>query len=132
MIHPRILMGATALAFGFAFAAHPLQASPADYRFELAGEPHLSGGKNIVPVRLVHVSDGKPVPDAVVFESKADMGPAGMATMPAPVMALPAKDGVYSFAIEPGMTGTWALHLAAKVQGEPDTVRGTLNVDLVK
>jgi hypothetical protein len=30
------------------------------------------------------------------------------------------------------MAGTWALHLAAKVLGEPETVRGTVDVDLVK
>lgn len=103
-----------------------------DYRFELAGKPTVSAGKNMVRVRLVHVADGKPVPDAVIFESKADMGPAGMPTMPAPVKAMPAKNGVYSFEVEPGMAGTWALHLAAKVQGEPETVRGTVNADLVK
>ncbi len=110
-------------------AAH---AAAQDYRFELAGKPTVSAGKNTVQVRLVHVTGGKPVPDAVIFESKADMGPAGMPTMPAPVTPMPAKNGVYSFDVEPGMAGTWALHLAAKVQGEPDTVRGTVNVDLVK
>jgi hypothetical protein len=52
--------------------------------------------------------------------------------MTAPVKPLPSKDGIYSFAVEPGMAGTWALHLAAKVQGEPETVRGTVNADLVK
>lgn len=70
--------------------------------------------------------------DAVIFESKADMGPSGMATMPAPVKALPPKDGIYSLEVVPGMAGTWALHLAAKVQGEPETVRGTVNAELVK
>ncbi|MDX2292678.1 FixH family protein, partial [Streptomyces roseofulvus] len=59
-------------------------------------------------------------------------GPAGMATMTAPVKSMPAKGGVYSFEVVPGMTGTWALHLAAKVQGEPETVRGTINADPVK
>jgi len=68
----------------------------------------------------------------VIFESTADMGPNGMPTMPAPINALPAKDGIYSFEVEPGMAGTWALHLAAKVQGEAETVRGTINADLVK
>lgn len=112
-------------------AAH---AAAQDYRFELAGKPTVSAGKNTVQVRLVHVTDGKPVPDAVIFESKADMGPAGMPTMPAPVTPTPtpATNGVYSFDVEPGMAGTWALHLAAKVQGEQETVRGTVNADLVK
>jgi YtkA-like len=123
---------AAALACGLAFTAMPAFAKSADYRFELVGKPQLSGQKDIVQVRLVHVPDGKPVADAVIFESKADMGPAGMESMTAPVKALPAKGGTYSFEVEPGMAGTWALHLAAKVQGEAETVRGTINADLVK
>jgi hypothetical protein len=132
MIRNRIVAGAFAFASGVVFAALPTYAATTDYKFELVGKPQLSGHKDIVQVRVVHVADGKPVPDAVIFESKADMGPEGMATMGAPVKALPAKDGIYSFEVEPGMAGTWALHLAAKVQGEPDTVRGTINAALVK
>jgi hypothetical protein len=127
-----LVTGAAALACGLAFTAMPAFAKSADYRFELVGKPTLSGQKDIVQVRLVHVPDGKPVADAVIFESKADMGPAGMESMTAPVKALPAKGGTYSFEVEPGMAGTWALHLAAKVQGETETVRGTINADLVK
>ena len=108
------------------------EAAAQDYRFELVGKPTVSAGKDTVQMRLVHAADGKPVLDAVIFESKADMGPAGMATMTAPVKVLPAKDGVYGFEVDPGMAGTWALHLAAKVQGEPETVRGSVNVNLVK
>lgn len=130
MISTRIFAGTVALACGLPFT--PVQAKDTDYRFELVGKPQASAKKDIIQVRLLHVADAKPVPDAVIFESKADMGPAGMDTMTAPVKALPAKEGVYSFEVDPGMAGTWALHLAAKVQGEPDTVRGTLNVDLVK
>ena len=114
------------------FAALPSFAAVADYRFELVGKPQLSGQKDVVKIRLVHTTDGKPVTDAVIFESKADMGPAGMESMPAPVKALPVKEGIYSFEIDPGMAGTWALHLAAKVQGETGTVRGTVNLELVK
>ena len=132
MIRNHVVAGAVAFAGSFALAALPIHAATTDYRFELIGKPQLSAHKDIVQVRLVHVADGKPVPDAVIFESKADMGPEGMATMGAPVKALPAKDGVYSFEVEPGMAGTWALHLAAKVQGEAETVRGTVNAALVK
>ncbi len=128
----RILASAAAFACGLVFAALPSFAAATDYRFELLGKPQLSGAKDIVQIRLVHAADGKPVPDAVIFETAADMGPAGMPTMPAQVKALPAKDGIYSFEIDPGMAGTCALHLAAKVQGEPETVRGTVNADLVK
>jgi len=124
----RLIAGAAALACAFASSVLPAQAGEADYRFELVGAPQ----KDIVQVRLLHAADGKPVPDAVIFESTADMGPSGMAAMAAPVKPLPAKDGVYSFAVEPAMSGTFALHLAAKVQGEPETVRGTITADLVK
>jgi YtkA-like protein len=126
------IASAAVLACGLAFTAVQTRAKSADYRFELVGKSQFSGQKNIVHVRLVHVPDGMPVADAVIFESKADMGPAGMETMTAPIKALPAKGGLYTFEVEPGMTGTWALHLAAKVQGEPETVRGTVNTDLVK
>jgi hypothetical protein len=132
MIRSRMLAGATVLGCGLALYAVQARAASADYHFELVGKPQLSAKKNIVQVRLVHANDGKSVSDAVIFESKADMGPAGMDTMSAPVKALPAKGGVYSFEVDPGMGGTWALHLAAKVQGEPETVRGTINADLVK
>jgi hypothetical protein len=132
MIDTRVLASVSALACGFVFTVVHAQAKSADYRFELIGKPQLSGQKDVVRVRLVHTTDGKPVPDAVIFENKADMGPAGMETMTAPVKALSAKGGVYSFEVDPGMAGTWALHLAAKVQGEPETVRGTINADLVK
>lgn len=114
-------------------ASSPARAAAQDYRFELVGKPQASGGKDRIDIRLVHLPDGKPVADAVVFDSKADMGPMGMPTMAAPVRLLQAgKPGIYSFEIESAMTGTWAIRLAAKVQGEPETVRGTVTADLVK
>jgi hypothetical protein len=108
-------------------------AAAKDYRFELVGKPKLAGGKDTVRVRLVHVPDNKPVPDAVIFESKADMGPAGMPTITAPIKTLPSKElGTYAFEVEPGMAGTWAISLSAKVQGEAETVHGTVTTDLPK
>lgn len=129
MTSTRILAGAAIVSI---FAAATAGAAATDYRFELVGTPRLAAGKDIVQIRLVRAVDGRPVENAVIFESKADMGPAGMATMTAPVKAMPSKGAVYSFEVDPGMAGTWALHLAAKVQGEADTVRGTVNADLVK
>lgn len=132
MTATRLFASATALVCACALVTLPALAKADDYRFELVGKPRAKAGRDIVQVRLVHLSDSKPVPDAVIFESSADMGPAGMAAMTAPVKPMPAKGGVYSFQVEPGMTGTWALHLAAKLQGEPETVRGTITADLVK
>lgn len=132
----RLIAGVAALGValaGFPGTSTAIAAGP-DYRFELAGKPQPSGdGKEIVGIRLIHLPDGKPVTDAVIFESRADMGPQGMPTMTAPIAALPAGGpGLYRFAVEPTMSGTWALTLAAKVQGETETVRGTVDVALVK
>jgi hypothetical protein len=131
-MHIRFLALATAFACGLVVIAPKSFAAATDYRFELIGEARLSGGKDIIQVRLVHVVDGRPVPNAVIFESTADMAPDGMPTIPAPVKALPTKNSIYSFEIDPVMIGPWAIHLAAKVQGEPESVRGTVEAELVK
>ena len=56
-----------------------------------------------------------------------------MQEMTAPVKPLPPKEpGIYRFEIEPGMAGGWMLSLAAKVQGETETVKGTVTVKLAK
>jgi hypothetical protein len=109
-------------------------AAAKDYRFELAGAAPPTGKAGTVKVRLVHVPDGKPVPDAVVFESRFDMGPDGMPTMTAPATPLKGagEGGVYEVQVEPSMAGNWALALAAKVQGEPETVRGTVTLAVPK
>jgi YtkA-like len=109
------------LAAGYALAG------PADYRFELVQEQPAGPGKTTVTVRLVHAPDSKPVDGAVLFESKTDMGPGGMAEMTGKVSSLPSdKPGLYRFQIETGMAGKWALNLGAKVQGEAGTVGGTV------
>jgi len=134
MNRKQVFASAFALACGFASTVLPAYAGAVDYRFELVGKPKVVGQKDIVQVRIVHAMDGMasmPVTDAVIFESKADMGP-GMEAMTAPVKPVSADRGIYSFAVEPSTAGTWVLHLAAKVQGEPETVRGTVKADLVK
>lgn len=108
-------------------------AAAGDYRFELAGAPQAAaGGKSIVGVRLTHTPDNKPIEGAIIIQSRADMGPDGMKEMTAPIKALPPEAGVYRFEIEPGMGGNWMLTLAAKVQGEAETVRGNVTVNLAK
>jgi hypothetical protein len=106
---------------------HGAFAAASDYRFELA-EARLAGpGKTDVTLRLVRTSDGRPVPDAVIFQTRADMAPAGMPTMTGNVAAQSGqRPGTYRFAVDTGMAGNWALTLSAKVQGEPETVRATV------
>jgi YtkA-like len=114
-------------------AAPLVYAAPQDYRFELSGVPTAAAGKSIVQLRLVHVPDKKPVTGAVVFEVKADMGPDGMPTMAAPAKALPeTTPGVYRVAVQPDMAGNYAITVAAKVQGETETVRGSVTARLKK
>jgi len=130
----RFAAGATALALTVIVGTTCSWSAAADYRFETAGKPQPSpGGKSIVSVRLVHVPDKKPVPGAIIIQTKADMGPEGMAEMTAPMQAVtPKEPGLYLFEIQPGMAGKWMLTLAAKVQGEAETVRGSVTVELLK
>ena len=126
----RAVLGSAFLAgFLLATMGYPA-AAPNDYRFELVQAQPAGPGKTNVTVRLVHVPDNKPVAGAVLFETKSDMGPAGMAEMPGKVSALPAdQPGFYRFRIETGMAGKWALNFGAKVQGEAGTVRGAVTFD---
>ena len=122
----RTLIGAVLFMASALAAAHSL-AAPNDYRFELVQAQPAGPGKTAVTVRLVHVPDNKPVAGAVLFESKTDMEPGGMAEMTGKVSPLPSdQPGIYRFQIETGMAGKWALNLGAKVQGEAGTVRGNL------
>jgi YtkA-like len=119
-------------AFGVTVPAEALAAAQ-DYRFEPAGPPAKSGKATIVKIRLVHVPDGKPVPGAVIFQTRFDMGPDGMATMTAPAKVVRASDAnLYQLELEPPMGGNWALSLSAKVQGETETVNGTVPITIPK
>ena len=126
-------LAAATIATTFATNAH---AAAKDYRFELAGNPQKAGnGTSIVSLKLVHLPDSKPVSGAIVIQSKADMGPIGMAAMGASVKPLPEQpSGIYRFEIPNGAVwkkaDNWALTLDAKVQGEPETVHGTVVVRL--
>lgn len=125
-LHARAFIGGAALAASTLVAAYAL-AAPNDYRFELVQAQPAGPGKTTVSIRLIHVPDSKPVAGAVLFETKTDMGPGGMAEMTGKVSPLPSdQPGIYRFQIETGMAGKWALNLGAKVQGEAGTVRGNL------
>jgi YtkA-like len=121
---------AVAAAFGTAFASGTIlsaQASASDYEFQLVSKELKAGAPADIVVRLVHKPDGKPVPDAVIFATRLDMGPDSMEEMTTPVTAEPGgSPGIYRFKAKLSMAGGWALSLAAKVQGEQETVQGKL------
>ena len=107
--------------------AVPALADVKDYAFELVSSEAKKGDGAEIAVRLLDRATRKPVPDAVIFAKRVDMAPDGMATMDAPIEALPSSEpGVYRFKANLGMAGRWQLSLAAKVQGETGTVESRL------
>src|SRR6266702_1400920 len=48
-----------------------------DYEFQVV-DKIVKKGDAIISVRLVHMPDGKPVPNAVIFATRLDMAPDGM------------------------------------------------------
>jgi hypothetical protein len=97
-----------------------------DYEFQLI-EKDIKKGDAILSLRLVHKPDGKAVPDAVIFATRLDMAPDGMAMMGTPVEPAPGGDpGVYHFKANLTAQGGWQLSLAAKIQGEAGTLENKL------
>jgi hypothetical protein len=102
-------------------------AGASDYVFEPVSTQVKKGDDVIVSVRLKHKPTGKLVTDAVIVQTRIDMAPEGMAEMASPLTALPSTEpGVYSFKTDLSMEGQWLLSIAAKAQGEPETVIGKI------
>jgi hypothetical protein len=105
----------------------PVSAGPNDYAFEPVSQDVHNGKGSELAVRIIHKPTGKPVVGAVVFRTRLDMSPDSMEAMTAKHEALPSTEpGVYRFKADLTMGGGWALKLMAKIQGEPDTVSGTV------
>ncbi len=102
-------------------------ADPKDYRFEAVQAHVAAASDTVVSVRLIHIPDNKPVPDAVIFSSKMEMPMPGMAPMVTKVAAIkPVKPGEYPFQTDLSAGGGWTLSLSAKVQGESGTIAGSV------
>ena len=115
-------IGAALLA---AMAATAL-ADSRDYEFQLV-DKEVKQGEATIAVKLVHKPSGRPIPDAVIFAKRIDMGPDGMEMMDSPIEAVASTEpGVYRFKTKLTMAGNWALSLGAKVQGETGTVENKL------
>jgi hypothetical protein len=114
-------------------ASQMAKAAPEDYEFQLVENEVKQGSEAIVAVRLVDKRSGNPVGDAVVFTTRMDMAPEGMESMTTPVEALPSdQPGVYRFKTDLTMAGGWRFSIAAKVQGETDTVESRLELKAVQ
>ena len=98
-----------------------------DYVFEPVKAEVKKGDDVVVSVRLKHKATGKPVTDALIVQTRIDMSPDAMGEMASPLTAVPSNEpGVYSFKTDLSMQGRWLLSIAAKVQGEPETVVGKI------
>ena len=119
-----ILATAFAVAVSLSITAF---AGASDYVFEPVSTQVKKGDDVIVSVRLKHKPTGKPISDAVIVQTRIDMAPDAMPEMASPITQVSgAEPGVYSFKTDLSMQGRWLLSIAAKVQGEPETVLGKI------
>jgi hypothetical protein len=126
-----LLVSAFAVAMSLTSAAS--FAAAIDYAFEPVATELKKGDDVVVGVRLLHKPSGKPVTDAVIVRTRVDMAPDGMAEMESPVAPLPGSEpGVYAFKTDLPMAGRYQLSVAARVQGEPETVVGKIVFKAVK
>jgi YtkA-like protein len=122
-----------ALAATLSLAASAAMAGAGDYTFEPVKAEMKKGEDVTLAVRLTNRQTGKPVPDAVIFKTRVDMAPDGMAEMESAVAPLPSKEpGVYAFKTDLPMAGRYQMTLSVKVQGEPETVTGKVIVTATK
>ena len=122
----KFLAAAGAMAVIMSLAG-PVFAGANDYVFEPVKAEVKKGDNVVVSVRLKHKTTGKPVTDAVIVQKRIDMSPDAMGEMASPLTPVPSSEpGVYSFKTDLSMQGRWLLSIAAKVQGEPETVVGKI------
>jgi len=122
-----------ALAATLSLAATAALAGAGDYTFEPVKAEMKKGDDVMLAVRLTNKRTGKPVADAVVFKTRVDMAPDGMAEMESAVAPLPSKEpGVYAFKTDLPMAGRYQVTMSVKVQGEPETVTGKVVVTATK
>lgn len=122
-----------ALAATLWLAASAAMAGAGDYAFEPVTTQMKKGDDVTLSVRLTNKQTGKPVTDAVIFKTRVDMAPDGMAEMESAVAPLPSQEpGVYAFKTDLPMAGRYQVTLSAKVQGEAETVTGKVIVTAIK
>lgn len=100
-----------------------------DYALDLVETTLPVGAKAILTVRLTDLRTNAPVADAVIFATRLDMAPDGMESMTLPVTPLPTEvAGLYRFTTDLAMAGNWRFSVAAKLQGEAETVKAELTL----
>jgi len=131
MIRKFVLAGA-ALAVAASVAGTAF-AGAADYAFEPVKAEVKSGNEATVAVRLVHKPSGRAVADAHIIETRLVMPHHGSAEMTSAIAPLPSPEpSVFAFKAPLMMEGEWLLSIAAKVQGEAETVIGKVTFNVAR
>jgi YtkA-like len=126
-MNPKPFRAAVLAGLALALAVPPALAGASDYVFEPVSREVRNGDGSELAVRLIHKPTGKPVAGAIVFRTRLDMSPGDMAAMTAKHEALAGGEpGIYRFRAKLTMAGKWALKLMAKMQGEPETIEGSV------
>jgi len=118
-----VMLGSIMIALGSSALA-----AAGDYRFE-AVTKQVGVAQNVpITVRLIHVPSSKPVIDAIILPARLEMM-MGSAPMVAPVRPQGSDGkGGYILVSDVSMEGAWTLKLAAKAQGEPETITGSVSI----
>ena len=117
---------ARALASGLLLPSSTAFADIRDYEFKLVKD-QVKKGQAVVDVRLIHRPDERAVPDAVIFASRLDMAPDDMEQMTSAIEPVKSPEpGVYRFKVDLTDEGRWRVSLAAKIQGETETLQSRL------
>ena len=131
--YARAFQGALTAIAAIGMASTAAFADIKDYKFELVSQAIQTGPDKVIAVRLINTKTGKFVPDAVIFATRLDMAPDGMAEMATKIAPMPGGEpGVYKFKAAFSMAGRWQLSLGAKVQGETGTVENKLVITAQK
>ncbi len=99
-------------------------AAPADYEFILLETTLPQGAGAILTLAVTDLRTQTAVTDAVIFATRLDMAPDGMATMTTPVAALVSEiPGQYRFQADLGMAGAWRFSIAVHFDNETEIIR---------
>jgi YtkA-like len=116
----------TLFAMGLLSAPTAVLADIRDYEFKLVRE-QVKKGQAIVDIRLIHKPDDRAVSDAVIFAVRLDMAPDDMEQMTSAIEPVKSPEpGVYRFKVDLTDEGRWRVSLAAKIQGETETLQSRL------
>lgn len=119
------LRGLLLALFSILAASAPLHAASSDYQFKIADGDIQQGDDVVITISLVDLRTNKLVEDAVIFTTRLDMAPDGMEAMTTSVTSMESvAPGLYRFKADLAMAGNWRFQVAAKVQGETETVTG--------